>query len=100
MGFFVEIEPIETRVMDEEGIKFLKGVVAIQRRLMKPTPARIARLYGSHHNGVNNKARELENAGFVDMQYRCAAEVKDITLTPKGIAKLRELGEELPMELV
>lgn len=94
---FEQIAAIEDRALDEDGQRFLKAVLKFRKMHIPPTPMRITRKERMSDRRVQEVARMLENAGFVMLTMKGTAEVKDIQLTSKGIAKLIELGADVPM---
>jgi len=94
---FEQIAAIEDRALDEDGQRFLKAVLQFRKMHIPPTPMRITRKERMSDRRIQEVARALENAGFVTLTFKGINEVKDINLTSKGVAKLIELGDDVPM---
>lgn len=94
---FDKVPAIEDRALDEDGQRFLKAVLQFRKMHIPPTPMRIMRKERMSDKRVQDVARALENAGFVALTFRGLNEVRDINLTSKGVAKLIELGADVPM---
>jgi len=94
---FVQVPALEDRALDEDGRQFLLAVLKFRKMHIPPTPVRVMRKAKMSDKRVQDVARMLENAGFVTLTMKGTAEVKDIQLTSKGMAKLIELGADVPM---
>lgn len=97
MTFFEHVPPLEQRALEDGGKDFIKGVVHFRNRLMRPTPMRIARLYKMGDTRIQDVARALENAGYVELKYSGPTSVKDVVLTHKGERCAFEMGLDMGM---
>lgn len=97
MTFFEFIPPLEQRALEDGGSDFLAGVVHFRNRLIAPTPMRIGRLQGMTDKRIQDVARALENAGYIDLEYSGPTAVKNIRLTHKGERCAFEMGLDMEM---
>ena len=91
MGLFLDVPPLDERVLDESGVNYLKAIHELNMALIVPTIARLhlkttgKRLGKSHtktDGSVWSQAVMLENAGFLDIETGKGSSI--CKLTPKA----------------
>ena len=91
MGMFVDVPPLDERVLTPAAIDFMMAIRDLEARLITPTVARINRkLTGNKLNNQKIKnvpmwytSIELENAGFIGMLNE-GISADRVVLTKKG----------------
>jgi Mn-dependent DtxR family transcriptional regulator len=95
MTFFEELPPIEDRALDGNGREMFTEMIAMQLRLMSPSPAKIARKLKWNGSKGAEVAYQLENAGLVNLTYNGPHNVHAMHLTHKGREVARDMGLDL-----
>lgn len=94
MTFFEDVPPIEERALQGMGLTMLREMIAMQNRLIAPSPAKIARKLKWEGCKSADVAHQLENAGLVDLTYSGPHNIQGMHLTYKGREVAKERGLE------
>ncbi len=95
MTFFEELPPIEERALQGMGLTMLREMIAMQSRLIAPSPAKIARKLQWGVCRSADVAYQLENAGLVDLTYNGPHNIQGMRLTYKGREAVKDMGLKL-----